>query len=155
MVEDGAVAVDGGRDVPGRDLVGVALDRLDDFVRCLVLGDHLPLFAFAGDGVGQVVAALLEHPRHEPVELGEGLDGIGAEVLVESLPLALPLVKVETGVVHGPILRGVCSFKPGSLRIGRCECFSSGRGVGSTRSPGRSPGVPPSTSCTQPPAIPG
>jgi hypothetical protein len=30
---------------------------------------------------------------------------IGAEVVLERLPLALPLVPIETGVVHGPILR--------------------------------------------------
>ena len=106
MVEHCAVTVDGGGDVAHRDIGGIPLRRLDDLVRREVLGDDLALLALADHGVGQLVAALLEHPRDEPVELGQCLGRIGAEIVLERLPLALPLVPVESGFVHGRVLRG-------------------------------------------------
>ena len=64
MLEDGSVAVDRGGDVPRLQVVGVALRSLGDLVGGEELGGDLPRIPIAEGGVGQVVAALVEHPGH-------------------------------------------------------------------------------------------
>ena len=58
IVEDLAIAVDGGGDVAGRELVGAALVRLLDLARGEELGDDLALLALADDRIVDVVARL-------------------------------------------------------------------------------------------------
>src|SRR5437660_1577502 len=131
MVEDGSEADDRGRDVSRREVTRVTLGRLDDLVRCEVFADDFPLPAVTADRVGQVVAGVLEHPGHEPIELRQGLGRVGVEVLLERLPLAPPLVvgpeaPLVAGLADELRHRGVAVFGPSAAaaRIEGSKAFA-------------------------------
>ena len=94
-----------------------ALVGLLDLAGSQELGDDLPLVAVADDGVGQVVAGLLEHPIDEVVEIGQRGRRVVVQLLVERGHLAFPLVPVDSGVVHpsGPA-RLLPTSNPSSIR---------------------------------------
>ena len=158
MVEDGAVAVDGGGDVARRD--SSEPRSAASTISCAARYSATTSRSSPSRRPGR--SARSRSPRASAPRAGRaraGLGRIGAEIVLERLPLALPLVhEFETG--SRTWRAGSCAGAPASLqtrtRVGspRCECSSSGREVASTRSPGRSPAAATSTSCTPRPATP-
>src|SRR5437763_3566138 len=87
VLEDGPVAVERGRDVTRRDLVGPALDRPRELARSEELAHDLALVPLERNRIVEVVPGLLEHPRDERVELRQRLRRILAQPLFEGLQL--------------------------------------------------------------------
>src|SRR4029453_16916783 len=113
VVEDRSVAVARSGDVAGRDLLASRLDEARDLARREELGNDLALVAFLTDWIGDRVAALDKHPFHELVDVGQGLGGCVGELLLEGLPLALPLVPIEARLDHRlPASPPHAPFKP-------------------------------------------
>jgi hypothetical protein len=94
---------------PGSTSSSLSTHPVRHRARGLELRDDLAFLALAGDGVVEVVAALVEHPSDEICQLGQRFGRRIAQTVVERSKLAFPLMAIETGVGrlhdHGASMR--------------------------------------------------
>jgi phosphoribosylamine---glycine ligase len=112
VVEERAIALDRGGDVAWVDLL-VVVDLTRDLVSGEELRNDVAIVTLAHDRIVDGVPASLEHLVDEPVDLRERLGRRRLEILLELLPLALPLVLVQSRLEH-PLLGSAFqrAFKP-------------------------------------------
>jgi hypothetical protein len=99
-----AVSADDGRDVAWIDDL-VALEAVDDVIAGDVLRQQLWIGTFGRDQILVEDPALLQHPHHQVVELGQRLRRSIAHERLELLPLAFPVMPIEPWFDHGRTFR--------------------------------------------------
>jgi hypothetical protein len=90
------IAADDGSHVARVDVLA-ALEAVDDVLAGHVLGQELRIGAFGRHEILIENLALPEHADDQPVELGQRLCGRVADERLELLPLALPIMAIESG----------------------------------------------------------